>query len=187
MPLSPNPEAVVAMSWTEYEAWDDPQAPYGEYLDGVYVMAPRPNEWHQELEARLLVLLREVVVAPYLAVAEVEWTPQGKAQAPAPDVIVYWLTGAGRAVRTPVLAVEILSRKRNYDLEYKRDLYAAWGLPTYWIVDPPNRALRVHELSGDELVETGSFVGGLRELTFGPFAVTLDLDALFAQPPPSRL
>jgi len=182
--LSPDPAAVWPMSWEEYDAWaaQDDDSVRGEYLDGVFIVTPHPSVRHQTLSLRLAMALHPQVSPPYLVIQDVGWTPPGERQEPGPDLSVFWRHDEGRRItRTPVLAVEILSRDRKYDIEYKRALYARWALPTYWIIDPRRGGtLRVHELRDGELVETERHVDGTRSLSFGPFTVALDLDALFA-------
>lgn len=53
----------------------------------------------------------------------------------------------------PDIVVEILSSDRQRDLVRKRQLYAAAGVPEYWIFDPVNDTATLLELQGEEYVE----------------------------------
>lgn len=58
-----------------------------------------------------------------------------------------WVEGA------PDILVEVLSpTTRRHDLGVKRDLYARYGVPHYWIVDRESRTLRLYTLSGPPYV-----------------------------------
>lgn len=49
----------------------------------------------------------------------------------------------------PTLVIEILSPStREYDLTEKRELYARYGVPYYWVVDEDARCIDVHKLVG---------------------------------------
>jgi Uma2 family endonuclease len=48
----------------------------------------------------------------------------------------------------PTLAIEVLSPSTSRtDRGTKRELYARYGLPYYWIVDPEDRWIEVHDLA----------------------------------------
>lgn len=53
----------------------------------------------------------------------------------------------------PDIVVEILSSDRRRDLVRKRQLYAAAGVPEYWIFDSLNETATILELRGSEYVE----------------------------------
>ena len=53
----------------------------------------------------------------------------------------------------PDIVVEILSSDRGRDLVRKRQLYAAAGIPEYWIFDSLNETATLLELRGSEYVE----------------------------------
>lgn len=53
----------------------------------------------------------------------------------------------------PDIVVEILSSDRMRDLVRKRQLYAAAGIPEYWIFDSLNETATLLELRGNEYVE----------------------------------
>jgi Uma2 family endonuclease len=50
--------------------------------------------------------------------------------------------------RTALLAVEVSASSRETDRVVKARLYARAGVPTYWIVDVPSRAVEVHSDPG---------------------------------------
>jgi Uma2 family endonuclease len=60
-------------------------------------------------------------------------------------------------VRKPlVLAVEVLSpSSRRKDLVLKRSKYEDVGVASYWVVDPEEPSVVVHELRDGRYVETG--------------------------------
>lgn len=62
----------------------------------------------------------------------------------------------------PQMVAEVMSpgkRNRERDLVFKRDQYAARGIPEYWILDPENQSITVLQLQEANYVEVGSFRG----------------------------
>ena len=148
-------------SWTfaEYRALPDDGQRY-EVLDGELVVVPSPNRRHQSIIVDLVLLLRPwldahgsgaLLIAPLdvrlhectvcqpdllvIAAADLERHPEGYVDGP------------------PLLACEILSPStRGRDLIRKRELYARFGVPWYWIVDPDGRSIEELRLDGDAYV-----------------------------------
>ncbi len=54
----------------------------------------------------------------------------------------------GEHPRTALLVVEVSVSSQRIDREIKRRLYAQAGIPTYWLIDVPARAVEVHSLPG---------------------------------------
>ena len=61
---------------------------------------------------------------------------------------------------TPDIVVEILSSDRGRDLVRKRMLYAAAGIPEYWIFDPVNDDAMLLELQGGEYIQRARLDAG---------------------------
>ena len=59
----------------------------------------------------------------------------------------------GYAEGPPDIVIEILSTNRERDLVRKRQLYAAAGVPEYWILDPRNDTVTQLELPNSQYVE----------------------------------
>ena len=60
----------------------------------------------------------------------------------------------------PTLAVEVLSPStRRIDRSTKRDLYARYGVPFLWLVDPDARAIEAFELAHDRYVHVRTVSG----------------------------
>ena len=133
-----------------------------EFTDGFVEVLPTPTTSHQQIVMRLFQLLfaftqssqpATVLFAPLrLRVAENTYRE--------PDTLLvldehshfigedFW-TGAD-------LVAEVLSpgtSNRERDLVDKRRLYAAAGVPEYWIVDPADELIRVLVLDGDSYRE----------------------------------
>lgn len=64
---------------------------------------------------------------------------------PEPDIaIVVSRPPLGEHPRTALLVVEISVSSQRIDRDVKRRLYARAGIPTYWLIDVPARAVEVH-------------------------------------------
>lgn len=115
-----------------------------ELVEGVLRVSPSPNELHQRALTNIAFLLRGHVGQTgagriYVASFDVVLAPNIVFQ---PDVL--FVAADRLAIITeknvqgsPNLAVEILSESnRDYDLKEKRRIYASYGVPHYWIIDP---------------------------------------------------
>ena len=114
-----------------------------ELLDGMLLVTPAPDVWHQEVALELAIRLRvacppelHVVIAPF------EWRGSRRT-ALQPDVLVArrrdLLAEAGGTFlgEPPVLAVEVLSAStRRIDRLSKLSAYEEAGVGSYWLVDP---------------------------------------------------
>jgi Uma2 family endonuclease len=79
-----------------------------------------------------------------------------------------------------VLVVEVLSTSNpGNDLVLKRHEYAAAGIPTYWIVDPIEQAMRVLELDEGAYREAETVRPGAEWRTDRPFRLSVDLGEVF--------
>jgi Uma2 family endonuclease len=120
--------------------------------DGVLVVSPAPALNHQFVLARLTVLLDAARPAEFLVLPGpgVEMT---KYQYRIPDLVVVRVDSVGfedkSVTRPPVLAIEIASPSTAiYDRNRKKDVYAGFGIASYWIVTPSldKPRLVAHEL-----------------------------------------
>src|SRR5438552_505401 len=137
--------------WTyeEYYRLDDEKR--YEIINGELLMAPSPDSWHQDWLSGLNDIVRGYVrrhklgktfFAPLDLILDAENTVQ-------PDLI-FISTAKMRIIKrrgifgVPDLLVELVSpssvRKDRYQ---KRELYARFGVPEYWIGDPANQALEI--------------------------------------------
>lgn len=80
----------------------------------------------------------------------------------------------------PALVIEIVSDSR-YDRVRKRDAYARFGVPEYWIVDPDADRIEVYRLRGDAYARPEVFEVGDTLAFSGLPGLTLDLRELFAR------
>jgi Uma2 family endonuclease len=144
-----------------------------ELVDGVLLVSPAPRWRHQHAEVQLVLALgpacpREFTV---LTPIDVRGGPHTSMQ---PDLSVVrdsdLVSDQFQAV--PVLAVEILSpRTARVDRKLKRDVYAALGVASYWIVDLAEPAITVLGLAGDGYVEQATVRGDEMLTVTEPFPV----------------
>ncbi len=89
-----------------------------------------------------------------------------------PDVESY-----GKVSFHPLLVIEVSDSSLRYDLNLKSELYAKAGIPEYWVVDLPNRALVVfRDPEGDAYQTRETFEPGSRiaPLSWPDFEIDVD-------------
>jgi Uma2 family endonuclease len=121
-----------------------------ELIGGQLIVSPGPRPRHQEVIARLLVMMRAFLAgdAPGFRVvaspADISWDDETLVQ---PDLFVVpaaQATNDWSTYRDLLLAVEVLSpSSRRTDRVDKRQLYQARAVATYWIVDDEARVVEV--------------------------------------------
>ena len=127
-----------------------------ELIDGVVYMAAFPVPDHEILAALLMTYLSQSIMLTgtgiVMGTAGVVVSPTS---ALGPDIMVIRAERAGIIGRTvidggpPDIVVEVLSSNRHVDLVRKRELYAAAGVPEYWILDGDADTLTALELGND--------------------------------------
>src|SRR5580692_892288 len=108
--------------------------------DGLLVMSPSPAAGHQRVVLRLSLLLEaacppEFLVFPGLGVAV------SRSQYRIPDIVVAEVADVAFDEHSvdgpPVLVVEVASPSTAlYDRNRKKEVYARFGIESYWIVTP---------------------------------------------------
>ena len=112
--------------------------------DGILVVYPAPTLIHQLVVSRLMTWLDAQAPAGFVVLAGpgVEISP---IQYRIPDISVVKSADIDIADRSitkpPVLVVEVASPSTaSYDRNRKKDVYAAFGISSYWIVKPDLKA-----------------------------------------------
>jgi Uma2 family endonuclease len=139
-----------------------------ELIDGELYMAPAPGSRHQRYLFRLARILAdfveqhsagEVFISPFDVILSNTDVVQ-------PDLV--FISSQRQEIITergcegaPDLVVEVLSRStRERDTEIKRKLYANYGIPEYWLVDPEAQTIEVLNLGDVDLVPQQVFTSG---------------------------
>ena len=122
-----------------------------ELIEGEIVVTPSPTPMHQLVVHRLAVLLDRAIVESGLGLVleltiDVFLAARNVFQ---PDLIVLLndrirLFGPEMVENAPSLAVEIISPSSSaYDRVTKRNVYARYGVPEYWLVDPEKQTVTI--------------------------------------------
>jgi Uma2 family endonuclease len=165
------------MSWEDF--LDHPET--GEYYGGCLVIMPPATKKHQQIIKRLERLVDAVLPAGAEALQSLGWSPRGVEEHLIPDLTVFRDDSDDDVFAdVPLLVVEVLSTNRRDDLVGKVQRYAAWGAPSYWIIDPRDHQVVTMELVDGLYVETGRFTSGQATLRYGEVEVPVDIDALLA-------
>ncbi|CAN5532808.1 Uma2 family endonuclease [soil metagenome] len=158
-----------------------------EVIGGELHVSPAPSRTHQELSAHLLFLLYGAIVQPcagmvYAAPVDVRFSGVDQVR---PDLLAIRRERLGiyrghTVHGAPDIVVEILSPSNPaYDEVEKRRLYAAGGVPEYWIVDPEARRMTILRLTGEEYHVVEPVDGNVRSESIVDFAI--DPSELFAR------
>jgi Uma2 family endonuclease len=131
-----------------------------ELYDGEVYVVPAPIPRHQRVQIRIVEWLDEYAesVGAFVVASPIDivFSEYDVLQ---PDVVFFQparahLIDLDRAIRhAPDLCVEILSPSTEAtDRGRKPQVFARYGVPEYWIVDPVSEAIEVHRL------EAGTYV-----------------------------
>ena len=179
----------VVLTYKDYEALPADGRRY-EIHDGELSVTPAPNPQHQRVSANLFVALRrhveerglgEVLYAPIDVILSDTSIVQ-------PDIV--FLDHSRRSAigrrgieGPPTLAVEILlPSTTGIDRTTKRQLYARYGVPYFWVVDPEARMIEALVLEGGTYV-LAVRASGQRAVGLPPFPdLGLVVESLW--PPP---
>lgn len=135
-----------------------------ELIGGELIMVPAPTTRHQRISLRLAYLLvkyneenniGEVFEAPTDVYLDEENVVQ-------PDIL--FISKERQEIITeanikgaPDMVIEIVSPSSGYyDLVAKKKIYARFGVKEYWIVDPAERTVDIHQLEEDRYKVTKS-------------------------------
>lgn len=158
-----------------------------EIIDGELIVSPSPKLRHQEILARLYLVFGNHVAAAgggkvYFAPLDVVLSDINVLE---PDLLfvaddqLELLTEAN-VQGAPALVVEVLSQAR-IDRVRKRDVYARFAVPEYWIVDPDADRVEVYRLEGDRYAKP-AIAEPPEVLTYDRLpGLQVELTALFAR------
>ena len=177
----------VALTYQHYAALPDDGRRY-ELHEGELSVTPGPGATHQRVILKLVVALEahvrarrlgEVFVAPFDVILSDTTIVQ-------PDIMYVATDRSARVSErgiegAPTLAVEILSPStRSIDRDTKLRLYAGYGVPWYWIVDPESRAVEIYKLDAGSYTLSARIAGD-EALSAEPFGdLTIPAASLWA-------
>jgi Uma2 family endonuclease len=178
---------VMVFSEAEFEQLPDEGR--WEVVDGRVILLPPGDYEHQRLSDRLTRMFEEqletlkcgfAVSAPNVFIPR-KGDLSGGFQNRVPDIAVsrhrpkrHFAVGA-----PPELVIEILSTRRgNVERTEKLDDYALAGIGRYWIVNPFDREVEIHKLSGGEHALRQSASTGVISVEDFP-GIAIDLSQLW--------
>ena len=165
----------VALTYEDYEKLPDDGRRY-ELHEGELSVTPAPGILHQEASGNLYTILRQHVTsgaqgklyyAPVDCILDISTVVQ-------PDLVFVDTTRlnliSARGIEgPPTLVVEIVSPSTTaIDRVRKRELYARFGVPYYWIVDGDERSIDALQLA-DGQYELAAHLSGSTSSSLPPF------------------
>ena len=177
------PAGSVVLTYREYAALPADGRRY-EIHDGELSVTPAPSPQHQRIVRNLCLVLQVHVTAHHLG--EVLPSPLDVILSDTvivqPDLVYLETLRLGaishRGVEgPPTLVVEVLSASTVLaDRTTKRQLYARYRVPFYWLVDPEARAVEVLQLGpgGYELILRATGASAIHPAPFADLALIPD-------------
>jgi Uma2 family endonuclease len=160
----------------ELVAWLDQRETRYEVLDGAVLVSPPDRLAHAEAVPRVAAALLAAVPAGLKVLGPSYAVHYAAGSFVLPDVLVARAEDCEQdGIRVaPLLVVEVLSPStRRRDRGEKCDIYAALGVPHYWLLDPEQHGASVLRLRQGAYHEVSDVVGLLAVAE--PFPVRLDL------------
>jgi Uma2 family endonuclease len=156
--------------------------------DGLLVVSPAPANIHQLVVHRLAVELHATCPPRFLVLPGLG-IEMSRIHYRVPDILVQRVDDfdvVGKSViKPPALAVEVASPSTAvYDRNRKKDVYAGFGIESYWIVKPDldKPSITAFELSRGEYRVTAEVTGDDTFRAVKPFACEIVPAALVAGP-----
>ena len=152
-------------TYQDYKNFDDSMR--CEIIEGeVIMMSPAPSMWHQDISSSLHTKFAnfltgkkcKVYSAPIDVLLNFEYKGENSDIILQPDLLVLcdknkW--NIRGVLGAPELVVEILSPSTaKYDFGKKLELYLAYGVKEYWIVDPNAKTIHLNYEVDKDYVET---------------------------------
>lgn len=173
--------------YEDFRRWVQNQPGYWILVKGIPMPSPSPSRKHQEIAAKLFLLLERVVHQTgkgyvYFAPLDVKLAEDTVYQ---PDLLVVLQEHSHRLHEThiegpPDLVVEILSpSSAKLDLWEKRHDYDQAGVQEYWIIDPDTQAIELYSRKENrlQLVASAQKQGQIQSHLLPD--LTIDLQTLF--------
>lgn len=146
--------ATRTRTWTYADLEAMPESTNGdryEIIDGELIVTPSAVPFHQLVQIRLSFQFDQAALIDNAGVVlnapvDIVFAPK---QVAIPDLVFVrrerlHIIGAKAIEAAPDIVVEVLSPStRRRDLGAKQRLYAAFGVPEYWIADPKHHTLAV--------------------------------------------
>jgi Uma2 family endonuclease len=160
-----------------------------ELIEGEIIVSPSPSPVHQRVTRRLNRILERVVIDTGLgeffsAPLDVVLTDGTIVQ---PDIMVVIRERIGIITDdgiegSPDFVAEVLSpTNRAYDRLVKRSLYALYGVPEYWLIDPERKQVTIYSDLVDGRYRSEHVAGDTAVSATIP-NLSVELTALFAEP-----
>jgi Uma2 family endonuclease len=159
---------IVPMSREEFDAL--PEMHHTEWWDGACVVTGTTRRHGIAISTLTAILIAvldsrcfEIMTGVGWRLPDAEFVPDLAVVAAAPDAVALF--------EPPLLLIEVLSPStRHVDLRRKRELYAAGGLPWYWVVDLARNELVVLRNDAGTFVEVQRVTSGT---TIGPVEIAV--------------
>ena len=155
-----------------------PEGTLAEVIDGAMHIFSPPDFWHQDTLGLVVAFLNTYVKENSLGKClarpmDVYLNDKNIVQ---PDMLFIananlGIIKEGKIKGTPDLIIEILNGNRKYDSKTKKDLYEAFGVQEYFIINPSTKEVITYYLGGKKYIKQesrkGEIVSRLLERGFG--------------------